>query len=357
MTFKDAEGVETPAVADEQQSPEQDVEMKAEGEEAEATPARAAEQERRGDKLVKRKKIHFFKFWPKHLLRSAWLKYLSAGETGSNLNAAYVGIQVLDKVAQQFVLGQIKKQDRKAAKLGQRQEILDQMNKPVNGYAPKQMAAKTGRQQSTNIYALDPSLQTTNRTKKVADYSKYFQSSSDEEDDYDSEGDNRRGVSGRSQRAANRDKRKAPSQESDGDAEISGEEEEESNEEEQEEQSSESDDESQKLTRNRRRGRRAQETSRSGLRGARSGASNLNFDSGRAPRSATRGYGANQAGKRTSRRLVQVRNAGQPGDDLLQRYGFKPSDIAPVSRSERARLRNLKRGVGTDDEDLTDQLH
>ena len=134
------------------------------------------------------------------------------------------------------------------------QEILDQMNKPVNGFAPKQLAAKTGRQQSTNIYALE----TTNRTKKVADYSKYFQSSSDEEDDYDSEGDNRRGgVSGRSQRAANRDKKKAPSEESDGDAEISGEEEEESNEAEQEEASGSSDDESEKLTRNRRRGHRS----------------------------------------------------------------------------------------------------
>ena len=260
-------------------------------------------------------------------------------------------------MAQQFVLGQIKKQDRKAAKLGQRQEILDQMNKPANGYAPKQMAAKAGRQQSTNIYALE----TTNRTKKVADYSKYFQSSSDEEDDYDSEGDNRRGgVSGRSQRAANRGKKKAAkgrhsSEESDGEAEISGEEEDESNEEEQEEQSGSSDDESEQLTRNRRRGRRAQGNARSGARGpqGRAGASNsnLNFES-RAPRSSARGYGAAQAGKRSSRRLAR-----NPGDDLLQRYGFKPSDIAPVSRSERARLRNLKRGVGTDDEDLTDQHH
>ena len=41
MTFKDAEGVEN--VAEEPNSPEQDTEMKAEGEEAEVTPARAAE--------------------------------------------------------------------------------------------------------------------------------------------------------------------------------------------------------------------------------------------------------------------------------------------------------------------------
>ena len=68
--------------------------------------------------LIKRKKIQFFKFWPKTLLRTAWKKYLSAGNSGSNMNAAYLAIQVLDKVAEQFVLNCIKKQDRKAAKIG-----------------------------------------------------------------------------------------------------------------------------------------------------------------------------------------------------------------------------------------------
>jgi len=28
---------------------------------------------------VKRKKIQFFKFWPKHLLQSAWKTYAAAG--------------------------------------------------------------------------------------------------------------------------------------------------------------------------------------------------------------------------------------------------------------------------------------
>lgn len=37
----------------------------------------------------------------------------------------------------------------------------------------------------------------------------------------------------------------------------------------------------------------------------------------------------------------------------MAKYGFKPSDAAP-SRSERARLRNMKRGVISDDEDEED---
>ena len=32
---------------------------------------------------VKRKKIQFFKFWPKHLLQSAWKTYAAAGEEGA----------------------------------------------------------------------------------------------------------------------------------------------------------------------------------------------------------------------------------------------------------------------------------
>lgn len=58
---------------------------------------------------VKRKKIQFFKFWPKHLLQSAWKTYTAAGEEGHNLNAAYLAVQVFDKVTQQFVLNQMKK--------------------------------------------------------------------------------------------------------------------------------------------------------------------------------------------------------------------------------------------------------
>lgn len=50
---------------------------------------------------------------------------MSAGEEGENLNAAYLAMQVFDKVNEQFVLNQMKKQDRKAAKIGQRQDFLE----------------------------------------------------------------------------------------------------------------------------------------------------------------------------------------------------------------------------------------
>jgi len=57
--------------------------------------------ERKGDTIIKRKKIQLFKFWPKHLLRSGWLKYVSAAsESTENINAAYLAVLVLDKVAQ-----------------------------------------------------------------------------------------------------------------------------------------------------------------------------------------------------------------------------------------------------------------
>ena len=69
---------------------------------------------------VKRRKIQLFKFCPKHLLQSAWKTYISAGEEGNNLNAAYLAMQVFDKVNEQFVLNQMKKQDKKAAKIGQK---------------------------------------------------------------------------------------------------------------------------------------------------------------------------------------------------------------------------------------------
>lgn len=73
----------------------------------------------KGDTLIKRKKIMLFKFWPKQVLRQAWKKYLSLGESTSNINCAHLAIKVLDKVTEQFVLNCIKKLDKKAAKIGQ----------------------------------------------------------------------------------------------------------------------------------------------------------------------------------------------------------------------------------------------
>ena len=45
-----------------------------------------------GDMQIKRRRIMYFKFWPKDLLQSAWKTYLSAGESGENLNAAYLAV-------------------------------------------------------------------------------------------------------------------------------------------------------------------------------------------------------------------------------------------------------------------------
>lgn len=71
---------------------DEDSEMKNENEEEEITPSRVKEEDLKGDQTVIRRKIHFFNFWPKRQLRSAWLKYLSAGSLGENLNAAYICI-------------------------------------------------------------------------------------------------------------------------------------------------------------------------------------------------------------------------------------------------------------------------
>ena len=95
MVIKKDAGAGKEPVAEEQS----DVEMKEAGDES---------QEAKKDDL-KRKKIQFFKFWPKHLLQSAWRTYAAAGEEGDNLNAAYLAVQVFDKVTQQFVLNQMKK--------------------------------------------------------------------------------------------------------------------------------------------------------------------------------------------------------------------------------------------------------
>jgi hypothetical protein len=68
--------------------------------------------------LIKRRKIQFFKFWPKTILRSAWKRYLTAGHNGHNINAAYLALQVFEKVTTQFVSNCISKQIKKAAKIG-----------------------------------------------------------------------------------------------------------------------------------------------------------------------------------------------------------------------------------------------
>lgn len=68
--------------AKELEEEQSDVEMKDAGEDG---------QEVKKDE-VKRKKIQFFKFWPKHLLQSAWKTYAAAGEEGNNLNAAYLAV-------------------------------------------------------------------------------------------------------------------------------------------------------------------------------------------------------------------------------------------------------------------------
>jgi len=77
---------------------------------------------------IERRPIRFFKFWPKDILGSAWRNYITTGESGANLNAAYLTVQVLDKVTEQFVLSCITKMNKKAAKVGQKQEFLEQYN-------------------------------------------------------------------------------------------------------------------------------------------------------------------------------------------------------------------------------------
>lgn len=77
---------------------ESEAKAEVEGEaEAEVDPAVGAEEanklsEIKGDTLIKRKKIQLFKFWPKHVLRQAWKKYLSLGESTSNINCAHLAV-------------------------------------------------------------------------------------------------------------------------------------------------------------------------------------------------------------------------------------------------------------------------
>lgn len=57
--------------------------------------------ERKGDLIIRRRKIQLFRFWPKHLLRQGWLKYVSSAtenETFDNKNAAFLALLVLEKV-------------------------------------------------------------------------------------------------------------------------------------------------------------------------------------------------------------------------------------------------------------------
>lgn len=57
--------------------------------------------ERQGDMIIRRRKIQLFRFWPKHLLRDGWLKYVSAAsenEQFENKNAAFLALLILEKV-------------------------------------------------------------------------------------------------------------------------------------------------------------------------------------------------------------------------------------------------------------------
>jgi hypothetical protein len=56
-----------------------DAEMNNEENADENAPVKVPE-EIEGDVLIKRRKLQFFKFWPKPQLQSAWRSYLSAGE-------------------------------------------------------------------------------------------------------------------------------------------------------------------------------------------------------------------------------------------------------------------------------------
>lgn len=77
-----------------------------------------------GDILIKKRKITLFRFWPKDQLRNAWRNYILTVQEDENLNAAYLIVQVLEKVCEQFIHNCIKKQNKKAAKVGQQNEVL-----------------------------------------------------------------------------------------------------------------------------------------------------------------------------------------------------------------------------------------
>ena len=57
-------------------------------------------EELEGDILIKKRKITLFRFWPKDQLRTAWKNYISMVQDESNVNAAYLIVQVLDKVCE-----------------------------------------------------------------------------------------------------------------------------------------------------------------------------------------------------------------------------------------------------------------
>lgn len=100
--------------------------------------------ERKGDTIIKRKKIQLFKFWPKHLLRAGWLKYVSAAsESNENINAAFLAVLLLDKVTQQFVLHCIEKQHKKQEKVGHKLESIERMRAGLSNYKMDGQLTKT----------------------------------------------------------------------------------------------------------------------------------------------------------------------------------------------------------------------
>lgn len=285
--------------------------------------------------LIKRKKIQLFKFWPKHVLRNAWKKYIYAGDSEQNLNAAHISVQVLDKVAEQFVLNCIKKLDRKAAKLGQ------QVNKQEEVLLGGTRAGSRGGKGGMGIYGFAG--QNTNRYNKQADYTKYFASSSDE-NDYGEEDNDESDIAQAQSRAKRADKRhtKRYGKESeDDDVSKISDDEEDSNDEDNDKGGSGA------------KGSRKAAPSHTGRFVSRGGRvvkntqSNLPFASARnTSQQSQRGNSraARSAGRKAGR------NGGE--EDLVAQYGYK----APTgnSRLERARLRNLKKGGASSSSDEQD---
>ena len=148
----------------------------------------ASNEELDGNVLVKRKKVQFFKFWPKAQMQTSWRNYIEIGETQDNLNAAYFAVQVLDKVIEQFVLNQIKKKNAKEAQMNKLAGMVEQpvvMTGSRRGPAQKitgSLSTRIAKQQQELQYG-------TSRGAGRQNYAKYFEPDSDSEDDYDSEED------------------------------------------------------------------------------------------------------------------------------------------------------------------------
>ena len=108
MTYKDLTDQEL-------EEKQKDIEMKNEQNQNGEGEQQPLNEELDGNVLIKRKKIQFFKFWPKAQMQISWRAYLETGESQENLNAAYFAVQVLDKTVEVFVLNQIKKRNAKEA--------------------------------------------------------------------------------------------------------------------------------------------------------------------------------------------------------------------------------------------------